>query len=233
MIYPPRCLTCSAFTDADHALCPECWAQTPFVSGLVCDGCGVPLPGDAAQETRVLCDDCLTIARPWAHGRAALMYEDNARTLVLRLKHADRPDLAVSAGGWIARAVRPVVPPDALVAPVPLHWLRLWRRRYNQSALLARHAALALGLDFCPDLLTRLRRTPTQDGRSRQGRFANQQGSMRLTPRHAARIAGRPVLLIDDVMTSGATLAAAAEACLAAGSGEVSVAVLARVAKRA
>jgi predicted amidophosphoribosyltransferase len=198
----------------------------------MCDGCGIPQSGDEMRETRVLCDDCLTIARPWAHGRAALMYEDNARTLVLRLKHADRPDLAVPAGQWIARAVRPVLTPGTLVAPAPLHWLRLLKRRYNQSAMLAHSTAAALGLDCCPDLLERLRRTPTQDGRSRVGRFANQQGSIRLRPRRAGMVAGRPVLLIDDVMTSGATLAAAAEACLAAGSGEVSVAVLARVAKR-
>ena len=190
------------------------------------------MPGDGSGETRVLCDDCLTIARPWSRGYAALLYEDNARALVLRLKHADRPDLAVPAGHWIARVIGPGMAPDTLVAPVPLHWQRLLHRRYNQSAMLARSTAVALGLEQCPDLLSRVRRTPTQDGHSRTGRFANQAGSISVRRRRRDLLAGRPVLLIDDVMTSGATLAAATEACLAAGSGEVAVAVLARVAKR-
>jgi predicted amidophosphoribosyltransferase len=120
-----------------------------------------------------------------------------------------------------------------LVAPVPLHWLRLLTRRYNQAALLSAAVARQAGLDHCPDLLHRRRDTRSQEGRDRDARFANVTGAMRVAPRRAARIAGRPVLLVDDVMTSGATLAACAEACLAAGATVVSVLVLARVAKDA
>ena len=120
-----------------------------------------------------------------------------------------------------------------LIAPVPLHWTRLFRRRYNQSALLSRAVAGAAGLDHCPDLLVRSRKTASQDGRNRDARFANVAGAIRLHPRRAGRIAGRDVLLIDDVMTSGATLAAAADACLAGGADTVSTLVLARVAKDA
>jgi predicted amidophosphoribosyltransferase len=230
LVYPPQCLTCEAQVTTDFALCPDCWRETPFVAGLVCDLCGTPLPGQDPGHA-VHCDDCLSVARPWSRGRAALLYQGNARDLVLALKHGDRMDLALPAARWLHRACLPMVEPGMLVAPVPLHWLRLIRRRYNQAALLAGGLARLAGLDHCPDLLQRQRRTPTQDGRGREARFANLQGAIRIHPRRRALLAERPVMLVDDVMTSGATLAAAAEACLAAGASRVVVAALARVAK--
>jgi len=232
LIYPPRCLSCDALVTTDFGLCGHCWRETPFISGLVCDRCGTPLPGQDNGQPEY-CDDCLTIARPWNRGRAALLYRDNARRMVLQLKHGDRLDLAGPVAGWLLRAVQPILEPGMLVAPVPLHWMRLFRRRYNQSALVSARLARNAGLDHCPDLLIRRRATPSQEGRDRMGRFANLDGALALHPRRAGRVKGRHVLLIDDVMTSGATFAAAAEACLAGGATEVSVAALARVAKDA
>lgn len=232
LIYPPRCLSCDALVTTDFGLCGHCWRETPFISGLVCDRCGTPLPGQDSGQPEY-CDDCLTIARPWNRGRAALLYRDNARRMVLQLKHGDRLDLAGPVAGWLLRAVQPILEPGMLVAPVPLHWMRLFRRRYNQSALVSARLARNAGLDHCPDLLIRRRATPSQEGRDRMGRFANLDGALALHPRRAARVKGRHVLLIDDVMTSGATFAAAAEACLAGGATAVSVAALARVAKDA
>jgi predicted amidophosphoribosyltransferase len=230
LIYPPQCLTCDGPVTQDFALCGTCWRDTPFVRGLVCDLCGTPLPGEDPGHA-VLCDDCLTIARPWARGRAALLYRDNGRRIVLALKHADRTDLARPAAGWMMQAAAPLLQPGMVVAPVPLHWLRLFRRRYNQAALLSACIADAAGIAHCPDLLLRRRNTRSQEGRDREARFRNVAEAFRLNPRHAALIKGKPVLLVDDVMTSGATLAAGAEACLAAGAAQVSVLVLARVAK--
>lgn len=232
LIYPPRCLSCDALVTTDFGLCGHCWRETPFISGLVCDRCGTPLPGQDSGKPEY-CDDCLTIARPWNRGRAALLYRDNARRMVLQLKHGDRLDLAGPMAGWLLRAAQPILEPGMLVAPVPLHWLRLLRRRYNQSALVSAHLARNGGLEHCPDLLIRRRATPSQEGRDRMGRFANLDGALALHPRRAERLRGRHVLLIDDVMTSGATLAAAAEVCLAGGAAAVSVATLARVAKDA
>ena len=231
LVYPPQCLSCGEVVETDFALCPACWRDTPFIAGLVCDGCGTPLPGEDTGP--VHCDDCLTIARPWAQGRAALLYAGKARDLTLALKHGDRTELARPAARWLHRAALPILRPGMIVAPVPLHWLRLLRRRYNQSALLSAAFARLAGLDHIPDLLLRARRTPTQDGRDRDGRFRNVTGAIRANPRHASRLKDAEILLIDDVMTSGATLAAATEACLAAGATRVSVAVLARVAKDA
>lgn len=232
LIYPPQCLSCDALVTTDFGLCGPCWRDTPFITGLVCDLCGMPLAGEDTG-TPEHCDDCLTIARPWSQGRAALLYRDNARQMVLALKHGDRLDLARPAAGWLMRVARPLLLPDMLVAPVPLHWLRLLKRRYNQSALLSSALAGLVGLDHCPDLLIRRRSTPSQEGRNRDARFANLSNALTLHPRRAAKVEGRHILLIDDVMTSGATLAAAAEACVAGGAKGVSVLVLARVAKDA
>ncbi|MBT9246696.1 ComF family protein [Gemmobacter fulvus] len=230
LVYPPQCLSCDALVTTDFGLCARCWRETPFIAGLVCDCCGTPLPGEETGGP-VQCDDCLAIARPWSRGRAAMLYKDNARHLVMALKHGDRLDLARPAAGWLLRVAQPLLAPDALIAPVPLHWLRLLKRRYNQSALLAGALARLTDLPHCPDLLIRHRNTRSQEGRDRDGRFRNLDGAIRLHARRRWQVEGRPILLVDDVMTSGATLAACAEACLAAGAARVDVLVLTRVAK--
>lgn len=230
ILYPPQCISCSAPVQSDFGLCADCWRETPFISGLACDRCGVPLPGSDSGE-RALCDDCMTIARPWERGRAALMYRDNGRRLVLALKHGDRMDLARPASAWMLKAAAPILQPEMLAVPVPLHWMRLFRRRFNQAALLSRAIAKAAGLDHCPDALIRKRSTGSQEGKTRDARFANLVDAFAVPGSRGKRVEGRDILLVDDVMTSGATFAAATEALLAAGARSVSVLCLARVAK--
>lgn len=230
LLYPPQCISCQAPVQTDFGLCADCWRETSFISGLVCDQCGVPLPGQDSGE-RVLCDDCMTIARPWERGRAAMMYKDNGRRLVLALKHGDRMDLALPASAWMVKAAQSILLPELLVVPVPLHWTRLFRRRFNQAALLSRSIAKAERLDHCPDALVRTRTTGSQEGKTRDARFFNLVGAFRVPTRREARVEGRKILLVDDVMTSGATFAGATEALLSAGAQSVSVLSLARVAK--
>jgi len=230
LLYPPQCISCATPVTSDFGLCADCWRETPFIGGLVCDLCGMPLPGADTGEV-AHCDDCLMIARPWGQGRSALMYRDNARSLVLALKHGDRMDLARPAGGWLHKVARPLLQPGMLVVPVPLHWTRLFRRKYNQAALLSKALARLAGLDHCPDALIRHRSTGSQEGRTRDNRFANLQGAFSVPKRRKRLVEDRDILLVDDVMTSGATFAAATEALFVAKARSVRVVSLARVAK--
>lgn len=235
LLYPQQCLACGQIVASDgdtSRLCSDCWREARFISGAICGRCGASLPDDGTGQADVAsCDDCLSMARPWQDGRAALVYAGTGRQLVLALKHGDRPDLAPTLGEWVAAAAAPVIRPDMVVTAIPLHMRRLIRRRYNQSALLARHVARIHDLPYLPDLLQRCRHTPTQDHRGVSDRFANICDSIRVRSRQRYSITGREVLVIDDVMTSGATLTAATDALLAAGSGPVHVAVLARAVK--
>jgi len=230
VIFPPACVGCGAHVASDFGLCADCWRGMAFTGGLVCDRCGLPLHGEDEGRAEY-CDDCLAIARPWSRGRAAFLYKDKGRELVLGLKHADRLDLVRPMADWLARAVAPILTPGMLLTPIPLHWTRLFRRRYNQAALLARALGRLTGAEQCPDLLVRQRKTESQDGRGSDQRFANLSGALAVHPRRRTLIRGRQVLLVDDVMTSGATFSAATDACLAAGASGVCVLALARVAK--
>jgi ComF family protein len=216
--------------DSDFGLCGECWGQTEFIGGAACDMCGTPLPG-VSDSDLIQCDSCMKAPKSWAHGRAALVYSGMGRKLVLRLKHGDRQEIAKPAARWMRLSVQSVVTDTTLIAPVPLHWTRLAKRRYNQSALIAKNLAALTGLDWCPDLLERTRRTPSLDGKTRLERAEILADAVRINPRRRHRIIGRPVLLVDDVMTTGATLEACATACNAAGAKEVCVSVLARAIK--
>ncbi|MCH2094435.1 MAG: ComF family protein [Rhodobacteraceae bacterium] len=234
LVYPPRCISCGGLVDSDTGLCGTCWRDTPFISGLTCDLCGVPLPGDPDDtpgDDPIHCDDCLTTARPWDRGRAALLYKDNGRKLVLKLKHADRHDIAPPAAQWMARSLADIDLSDALVVPIPLHFRRLLKRRFNQSALLAKNLAKHMDLDWCPDALLRKRYTPVLDGKTKDDRFATVLDSIKVNPVHSDKISGRPILLVDDVMTTGATFTAASEALREAGARHLFTVALARVAK--
>ncbi|MTH63007.1 ComF family protein [Paracoccus sp. DK608] len=232
MVYPPQCLCCSDPVAEEGALCPACWGQAQFITGACCQRCAVPLPGDDDDDSAVLlCDDCLRVPRPWLRARAALVYRDTGRKLALMLKHGDRLDLAPALGDWVARAATPLIRPDMLVVPVPLHPRRLAKRKYNQAAVLAQRVAQVHGLTHLPHALRRTRHTPMQDHAGSDERFANLHGALAVTPRFAGRVQGRAVLLVDDVMASGATLSTAAEVLRQAGSGPISVVMLARAVK--
>ncbi|HEY4136283.1 MAG TPA: ComF family protein [Alphaproteobacteria bacterium] len=231
-LLPPQCLSCGELVGDPGALCAPCWSGLNFIAAPLCRSCGWPFEidpsgGDAAEET--LCGACLRETPVFAAARAALAYDDASRRLILGFKRADRTHAAPAFARWMARAGAPLLATADLIAPVPLHWSRLLTRRYNQSALLANALARMSGKPAVPDLLRRRRRTPSQGGLGRAGRFRNVAGAFAMTPRHAAHIQGRQVLLVDDVLTTGATVEACVKALLRAGAAGVSVLALARV----
>ncbi|QFU10239.1 DNA utilization protein GntX [Rhodobacteraceae bacterium THAF1] len=228
-IYPPTCAMCDAETETTGALCGPCWRETPFIGACLCDLCGTALDGEAAEDLR--CDDCLTIARPWTKGRAALAYDGRARDMVLRLKHSDRLDLAPPAARWMAKAGAALWPDDPLLVPVPSHWTRRIKRRFDQAAILTRALRRVTGHDIALRALVRVRATKPHKHVDRRARFADLDGAIRPCLRHGKVLKDRNVVLIDDVMTSGATFAAATEAAWQAGARDVRVLALARVVK--
>jgi len=229
LIYPDQCLLCEALVTTTGGLCAACWRDTPFINGLVCDACGVPLPGQDAGA--VLCDDCGALPRPWTRGRAVFAYRDVGRRIVLSLKHGDRTDLAPAAAKWMATAGAGLLADGPLLVPIPIHWTRRVTRRYNQAAELSRALARVTGLEHCPDALIRTRRTDKLDGKTVDQRFATLNDAVCAVEGRVKTVENRNVCLIDDVMTSGATLTVATNALLNAGAANVCVLVLARVEK--
>lgn len=206
-------------------LSPETWARIQFLDGPVCDGCGAPFE----YETGVRCPACLARPRAFDAARAACLYDEHARDPILKLKHADRTDLAPLMAHWISRAARELIEGADAIAPVPLHRGRLLRRRYNQCAEIARPLCRLSGKPYLADALVRRRATESQGGKSGSGRRRNVAGAFEVPPARRAQVAGRRILLIDDVMTTGATAEGCARALKAAGAVRVDVAVVARV----
>jgi ComF family protein len=171
------------------------------------------------------------MARPRAfdRARAACLYDETSRDPILKLKHGDRLDLAPMLAKWVSRAAWPLAEAADLVAPVPMHRWRLLRRKFNQAAEIARPLARLTGLGYLPDALVRTRATPTQAGRSGGARRRNVAAAFAVPPGRVKQVAGKRILLIDDVLTTGATAEACARALKAAGAACVHVAVVARV----
>jgi ComF family protein len=227
VVLPALCLLCRKPISAAGGLCPSCWGDLTFLGPPQCDRCGLPFPFDQGP----LCGECLRRAPAFSRARAVMHYDEHAKRLILRFKNADRIHAAPILATWLARAGAELLPEVDVLVPVPLHWRRLFRRRYNQSALLARALARQSGVPWLPDTLRRVRATPTQGGLGARQRRLNVRGAFAVPPHCRARIAGKRALLIDDVLTTGATLDAAARALRRAGAADVFALALARVSK--
>jgi ComF family protein len=227
LIFPPRCVACAETTDAPHGLCPTCWTETHFISGSTCAKCGAPLIGADGDDA---CERCQRHPPAWDRGAAALVYEGAGRRMVLGLKHGDRLDLVKPMAGWMATAGRELIAGCDMIAPTPLHWRRLLKRRFNQSAELSKRIGRITGKPAVLDLLSRTRATVPQEKMDRIARAANQAGAFAVTKRHRVAVQGKAVVLVDDVLTTGATLSACADCLRAAGARRIDVLVLARVA---
>ena len=225
---PPRCLTCDAGVEAPGRLCSACFRRTAFVTEPCCIRCGTPFRSAGQGGLAMSCDQCVREPPPWRQGRAALRYDDQSRRMILPFKHGDRVELASALASHMARAGAALLRDADLIVPVPLHRRRLLARRYNQSALLAHAVGRLCGRMVVADALCRLRATASLGGQTRRQRAATLAGAFAVRPSRAERLAGRRVVLVDDVLTSGATAAACTRALLAAGVARVDLLVAAR-----
>ncbi len=231
LILPPQCLNCGCVVEEVKTLCGECWQAAAFLAPPWCACCGLPFEEDPGAGA--LCGACLRRPPPFARARAVMVYNAASRHMVLSFKYGDRTDMAPAFAEWMARTGADLVAEADLIVPVPLHWTRLFRRRFNQAAMIARELGRVAGKEFAPDVLVRKRRTPTQAGLGYTGRARNVRGAFKVAPRRRAHLKGMRVLLIDDVLTTGATLAACARVLNRAGAKAVDVLTLARVVRPA
>jgi len=223
---PTLCVSCREPVDGE-GVCAACWAKLSFIAPPFCPRLGIPFVYDPGPE--LLSMEAIASPPAYQRARAAVRYDDVARTLVHSLKYQDRTDLAPAMGRWMARAGQELLAEADVLVPVPLHWRRGWSRRYNQSGALARVISRQSGVKLASEALRRIRPTEQQIGLSRPQRAANVQGAFKVVPERSAEIAGRRVVLIDDVLTSGATTDACARALLRAKAAQVDVLVFARV----
>ena len=222
-VLPPRCLACGATVGDPDALCGKCWTALSFFAPPWCAVCGLPFPHPIAEDA--VCADCARERASWDRARAVLRYDKYSRPLVLGLKY-DRTHLARALGGWMRRAGGEMLDGVDLLVPVPLHWTRLFARRYNQAGLLAHAIHAAGGPPVAPDWLVRRRRTPSQGRLGPGARTRNVRGAFAL--RQGRDVVGRRLVIVDDVLTTGATAEECARVLRREGAAFVGILTLAR-----
>lgn len=226
-VLPPRCMKCGEVLVGESGLCPDCWRSISWLAPPCCACCGQPFPFDGGPGT--LCGSCLQKHPAYDRARAVFRYDQNSRDMIIGFKHADRTEGVPAFAGWMARVGIELLGDAELIVPVPLHWTRLAARRFNQAGLLAQALGRIAARPVEPQALERRRATSSQGRLGRLARFRNLKGAIAVAPRQAAAVENRRILLIDDVITTGATVDSAARALLSAGARSVDVLALAKV----
>ena len=222
-VLPPRCLACGTIVDEPDALCSSCWAGMRFFAPPWCAVCGLPFPHPMGEEA--VCADCARQKPSWDRARAVMRYDKHSRHLVLALKHGDRTHVARALGRWMGRAGAELLQSADMIVPVPLHWTRLFTRRYNQAGLLAHAVRAAGGPPVMADWLVR-RRTPSQGRLGPVARVRNVRGAFAV--RRGCDVKGKRIVLVDDVLTTGATVEECARVLRRGGAASIGVLTLSR-----
>lgn len=229
LVLPPRCPACRVIVSDDGRFCLDCWLQLDFITAPLCAICGTPFDHDRGLGAE--CGACLAEPPRFTTARAALAYGGPARSVLLAMKHGDRQHLARVMAPHMARAAGDMLSPGVLLVPVPLHRWRLWRRGFNQAAVLAQELARLNGAALDVEALVRVKATKPSVGMGRKARADNVRGAFRVAARQ--RIKGRDIVLVDDVLTTGATADACARHLRRAGARSVHVLTFARVVRDA
>lgn len=226
-ILPPRCLACGAVVETAAALCASCWPQVRFITEPLCCVCGVPF--EFAAENDSVCAACAATSQTYARARAAIAYDDGSRRFILAFKNADRTDAVRTFAPWMVAAGRNLLADADLLVPVPLHWTRLFARKYNQAGLLAQAVGKLADKPVAVDLLQRTKRTRKLGTSGPEQRARLVRAAFNVAQKRRPEVEARRVLLIDDVFTTGSTTSACARALRRAGATAVDVLSLARV----
>jgi ComF family protein len=229
LLVPSHCPLCDEIVDAEGLFCARCFRRIEFVTDPVCTACGVMFAYAGQAGAGSYCSVCLAARPAFSRTRAAFRYDTHARKLILQLKHADRIEFSRVLTAHMIRAGAALLREADLLVPVPLHRRRLFQRRYNQAALLASGISRTTGVAVLPDGLARRRKTEQLGHKKASERHESLVGAFAVRPHRIRDVAGRRIVLVDDVMTSGATANECAVALKAAGAVSVTVLVAARV----
>jgi ComF family protein len=231
-LLPPACLCCDEAVDAPGQMCRDCFRRMSFISEPMCQCCGVPFTVPHQGGISGVCTDCEEAPRPFGRARAPFRYDLQSRPVLLAFKYSDRPELALALAPHIVRVGAELLADADVLVPVPLHRQRLMARRYNQAALLAQAVSRLSGVPVLLDALLRQRATVSLSGHDAIGRSRILRGAIAVRPSRFPQISGRRVVLMDDVLTTGATVATCAEVLLDADAASVDVLAAARVPSR-
>lgn len=232
VVLPPRCIVTGEIVDRQGMVDAKVWRDLHFIGEPLCSCCGFPFEfqvGGTADT--LLCAGCIARKPVYASARAALVYDDASRNMILKFKHADQTHAVYAFLPWLKRAGAAMLEKADYIVPVPLHRFRLWRRRYNQAALIAQVLAKDCGLPYLPDALQRHKATPSQGHLGYKERQKNVRNAFTVVPRCKTMLENKTIILIDDVYTTGATVKECAKALLKAGAKEVHILAVARVVK--
>lgn len=235
IILPPRCPVNGTIVDRIGAISPAAWKDLTFISDPKCRCCGMPFPTTVTDDTSTpddfLCGQCLATPPAYDHARSVFTYNDGSRAMILAFKHGDKPHLHTTLVPLLLTLGQDFFTPDCILVPVPLHWLRLIKRRYNQAAILTAGLSGLSGHTHWPDALIRTRHTPPQGHKNARDRHQNVAHAFDLNPSYAGKIKDKNIILIDDVFTTGATLEECTKVLKSGGAGSVNILTIARVVK--
>jgi len=226
ILFPPVCPACKLIVGKHGSLCVDCWNNIHFIEEPFCYKCGTPFAYKIGEKA--ICASCMQRKTPYLQARSLFKYDENSKSQILALKYHDKTALAPIFADWLTRIASELADKDPLIIPVPLHYYRFVARRYNQAALLAYALGKRTGLKVLPDTLIKKRKTPPQEGLSRKQREDNLRGAFAIGKNKSALLKGRSVILIDDVMTTGATIEACCRTLNDAGVRDIYILTIAR-----
>lgn len=230
-ILPPRCPLSGEIVENQGSLSPKAWQSLNFIGDPFCTACGLPLEITMKDMGPLRCGSCTASPKIFNQARAAIVYDDASRNLILAFKHGDQTHLSLTFIPWLKTVGAECLAECDFIVPVPLHWRRLIKRRYNQSALIAQLLAKETGLSYQPEILKRIRHTPVQGHLSAKDRYKNVRHAFIANKKFTDKIQDKNIVLIDDVYTTGATVEECADVLYAVGAARVDVLTVARVSK--